>query len=136
MMRVRGAIDVYFNSPELAANFANWPVHMQMQLTPLRNGARQLAAVLSPQNSADQESNRIIWQRLYMPNVGTTITGPGAIEFHNSNVAHLEVDVKVKRKFDRANWQLDLIVEVETAAAALHQGSGYLRGLFKSSDGI
>ncbi len=136
MMRVRGTIDIYFNSLELAAAFANWNVHMQLQVVPSRDGNLQTAAVLSPGNAADQESNRIIWQRDYLPRTGTTITSPGAIEVHESNYVGMEVDIKVKRRFDRAVWGLALVVDVEAAAADLHQVSGRLRALFKASDGL
>jgi len=65
--RIRGCMDVYFDSSELASNFENWTVFMQIQMAPARNGAFVNAAILSPGNSADQESNKIIWQRLYYP---------------------------------------------------------------------
>ncbi len=136
MLRVRGELDVYFNSPELAVDFTNWPVHLQIQLVPTRNGVFDTTAILSPQNSADQESTRIVWQRVYMPNTGTTITGPGAIEFHTSDKKGMEVDIKVKRRFDRAEWALMLVAEVENGAVVLHQLSGYLRALFATADGI
>ncbi len=136
MMRVRGTIFVYFSSAELAVAFANWPVHIQLQMVPARDGVINQGAVLSPQNSADQESNRIIWQRLYMPRAGTTITGEGAVELHESSAVALEVDVKVKRRWDRADWALALVSEVETGSVVLHQFGGYLRGLFATGDGL
>ena len=134
--RVRGQIDVYFSSTELAASFANWPVHMQVQLIPVQNGAAVLASTLTPSNSADQESNRIVWQRLYMPRAGTTITGAGAVELHESNHVSMELDIKVKRRFDRALWALQLVVEGELNALVLHQMSGYMRAIFRTADGI
>ncbi len=136
MLRVRGTIEIYFSSAELAANVDNWPVHMQLQLVPLQDGGVNNAAVLTPSNAADQESNKIIWQRSYYPRAGTTITGPGAVELHENNYIGLEVDIKSKRRFDRANWALVLVVEVETAAGALHFLTGRLRALFAAADGL
>lgn len=136
MLRVRGTIDVYFNSTELAAAFVNWPVHFNVQLVPARNGLFEPASVLSPQNSADQESNRILWQRLYMPRAGTTITSPGAIEYHEADKVGMELDIKVKRRWDRAEWALMLVAEVENVAISLHQMEGYMRALFSTADGV
>ncbi len=136
MERVRGNLAVYFNSTELAAAFANWFVHLMIQLVPIQDGAIVTDSVLSAGNSADQESNRIIWQRLYYPNVGTTITGPAAVEYHTSQYSGQEVDIKVKRKWDRATWALVLSYDGEAAAVDLHILGGQLRALFRSSDGI
>ncbi len=136
MERVRGNIEVYFSSTELAAALDNWPVHMSMQLSPIRGNTIPAASVLSPMNPTDQESNRIIWQRQYYPRAGTTITSPGALEIHESNYVGLEVDIKVKRRWDRALWALQLVVELETNANLLHLTCGALRALFRAGDGV
>jgi len=134
--RIRGNIDVYFDSVELASNFENWSVWMQIQIAPARNGAFTSPAILSPANAADQESNKILWQRLYYPRAGTTITSPSALEVHESNYVGIEIDVKVKRRFDRAMWGLILVVDCESTAIGIHHASGTLRGLFRTGDGI
>lgn len=134
--RIRGTFEVWFNSTELSVDFANWPVHLQLQMVPANNGVIDTGAALSPGNAADQESNRIIWQRMYYPNTGTTITGPGAIEYHTSNYFGIEVDIKSKRRFDRSTWGLALVYEVEINAEALHQVSGQLRAIFRASDAL
>ncbi len=136
MERVRGNLDLYFNSTELAAAFANWFVHLMVQLVPVQDGAIVTDSVLSAGNSADQESNRILWQRVYYPNSGTTITSPGAVELHDSNYRGQEVDIKVKRKWDRATWGLVLSYDGEAAAVDLHILAGHLRALFRTEDGI
>lgn len=134
--RIRGTLAVYFSVTELAASFDNWPVHYQIQLVPARDGAITTEAILSPQNTADQESNRILWQRSYYPKSGGTITGAGAVELHESNYSGIEVDVRVKRRFDRATWALILVADVETTAGTLHVVGGHLRALFRAADGI
>ena len=48
----------------------------------------------------------------------------------------MEVDVKVKRRFDRAVWALALVVDVNVDAEALHHVSSGLRALFRTSDGV
>lgn len=136
MERVRGHIQIFFNPAELAANFDNWPIYVQLQLVTLQSGTILSGAALSPRNSADQESNKIIWQRVYYPAVGATITGPGALEFSPDQFAAIELDVKVKRRFDRSLWALALIVEGETTGLTLHQMSGHMRALFRSSDSL
>ena len=134
MLRVRGTIAVYFDTNELSTSLANWAVHFSIQLVPARNGVFQTAAILTPSNSADQESNRIVWQHMYYPQSGGTITIPGDIEFHDT--WHTDVDVKVKRRFDRAVWDLMLVADVEAGAALRHLSCGYLRALFATADGL
>ncbi len=134
--RIRGTFEVYFSSAEIADSLENWFVHLQIQLVPAENAAISVASVLAPSDSADQESNRIVWQRLYYPNSGTTITQPGALEMHTSTSAGMEIDVKVKRRFDRANWALALVYDCNLVSEALNLGCGQLRALFKSSDGV
>ncbi len=136
LMRIRGQIEIFFNVAELAADFDNWRVHLSIQLTPARNGVVDGSSTLSASNSADQESNRILWQRIYYPRTGSTITAPGALEKHDSNYAGQEVDVKVKRRFDRATWALVLVMDVNEDAEGLHFGTSTLRGLFRSGDAL
>jgi len=132
--RLRGHIAIYFSEVELAAAFVNWPVFMSIQLVPLHDGAIVNLAVLSSRNAGDLESNRFLWRRAYMPQRGTPIVGPGALQFDTHN--GFEVDVKSKRRFDRANWALILVADVEATAMTLHQISVEMRGLFRTADGV
>ncbi len=134
--RVRGQMEVYFSSTELAAALANWPVVISLQVVQLVGGSIKASSSLSPMNAADQESNKIIWQRTYYPRAGTTITSPGGLEVHESSYVGIEVDIKVKRRFDRATWALALVCEAEAGAQLLHLTSGFLRALFRTGDGI
>lgn len=134
--RIRGFIEVYFDSAELASALENWFVHLMITLTPVRDGDIDLTSVLSPGNQADQENNRILWQRLYSPRAGTTITAPGALEKHESNFVGQEVDVKSKRRFARDSWGLSLVMDCNVAAESLHLGAASLRGLFRAGDGL
>ncbi len=134
--RVRGAIDVYFHSDELATNFNTFPVTFSVQLVPLRDGAIDVAAILSPTNAADLESNKFMWIRTYYPDTGLTITTPGPLEFHTSTAKPGKVDIKSRRRFDRSLWALIATVECETGAIALHRNSGTLRALFRTYSGI
>ncbi len=134
--RVRGNVGVYFDALELGDAMVNWSVMMQLQLVMARNGAITSPAVLSPMNTADQESNKIIWQRRYYPVSSTSITRAGDREVISSNYRYQEVDIKVKRRFDRATWALAFVVEAEATALTLHMGYSSLRALFRSADGI
>lgn len=134
--RVRGEIQMWFSEAEITASTNNWPVHMTLQVVPTADGSIDLDSCLSPGNAADQESNRIVWQRLYYPIAATTMTAPGPVELFSSQHAMVEVDIKVKRRFDRSTWGLALVAECETNAFALHFMGGRLRALFRGSDGI
>jgi len=136
LLRIRGSLDVFFLESETTADFDNWRVQLGIQLVPARNGVVDIAATLSLNNAADQESNRILWQRVYYPKPTTTITAPGAVEMFASNYKGQEVDVKVKRRFDRATWALVLSMDVNIDAEALHAVGGTLRGLFRASDAL
>lgn len=134
--RVRGTIEIYFDVAELTSNLDNWFVHMSLQLVPARDGAVDAASALSCNNAADQESNRIIWQRLYTPDTGGTITSPGPLERHTSVFSGQEVDVKSKRRFDRSTWALALVYVCDNVADGIHLFQGNMRALFRSSDSL
>ena len=134
--RIRGHLEVFFSVAELTADFDNWFVHAQLQIVPARNGVMAAISALSPGNAADQESNKIIWQRFYVPEAGFTITSPGALELTSSSSAGMEIDVKVKRRFDRAVWALALVIDTNVDAKALHHMSCSLRALFRTTDGV
>jgi len=73
---------------------------------------------------------------MYLPDTGTTITSPGAIEKHTSTSAGMEVDVKSKRRFDRATWGLALVFDTNVDAEALHFITCSMRALFRTTDGL
>lgn len=133
--RIRGGISVFPGVVELAADFLNWPLMLTIQLVPLADGAILDAAVLSAKNSADMESNRIIWQRSYYPEGGGTITAPGALERH-SCPNNGDVDVKSRRRFDRAEWALLLTCDNDSSVSTATVISINLRGLFRAADGL
>lgn len=135
LLRVRGALNVFFLESQLSVSFIRWPVSVQLQLVGARDGQVDVQQILSPGNAADQESNRIVWQRDYYPAAGTTLSSPIG-ELTQSDYAGIEVDIKVKRRFDRATWMLALVLEGEANANTFHQIGGRLRALFKTSSGI
>jgi len=133
--RIRGHIQLYWNGAQLAANFDRFFVKLGIQLVPVRNGVILDASVLSLNNSADQENNAIVWQRSYYPDTGGTITAPGAVELHTQKQSSV-VDVKSRRRFDRALWALVLSANVTAAAEAGIFATVKLRGLFRASDAL
>ncbi len=136
MMRVRGSFDVYFEDAGLLLDFIQWPADVSVQLAPVRNGSVLNTSILSTFNAADQESNRIVWQRLYLPQTNGIQVGPGGERLINSNRIHGEVDIKVKRRFDRALWALVLVIEAGALSGALHHCQGTMRALFSAGDGL
>ncbi len=135
--RIRGHVAFFWNqAADLAVDLDRWFIKAWIQLVPLRDGAIQNPAVLSSRNAGDLESNRFIWLRHYLPSTGTTITSPGAIERTGSVTNYIPVDVKSKRRFDRATWALLLGVDIDNDAIASTLVSFDLRGLFKAVDGL
>lgn len=134
--RIRGSIDLIFDSSELATNFNTWSVTMSIQLVPIRDGAIDEPSILSPTNAGDLESNRFLWVRTYYPDTGLTITGPGALEQHTATWKPGLVDVKSRRRFDRSLWALIGTAECETGAITKHRNSGMLRALFRTYSGV
>lgn len=134
--RVRGFTHVWFDETQTLLSLIRWPVVMSMQLVPIRDGTIQITSVLSARNTADLESNRLIWIRGYYPANGTPIIGPGATNLDPGNWMDTEVDIKSRRRFDRATWALILVVDVDATAKDLHLGAISLRALFRSPDGV
>ncbi len=133
--RIRGHLAFYWDQAnDLAVDLDRWPIMVGIQLVPLRDGAIQNPSVLSMRNAGDLESNRILWRRTYMPDTGTTITSPGAIERTGCRYNNIEIDVKSRRRFDRATWALVMSMDIDVDSVAL--ASLELRGLFRSSDGL
>lgn len=132
--RIRGHLAIFFDEAELVAAFINWPVFMSIQLVPAQDGAIVPESVLSSRNAGDLESNRFLWRRAYLPQLGTPVIGPGPLNFDTHQ--DLQVDVKSKRRWDRANWALIMVVDVECTALTLHHISLEMRGLFRTADGL
>ncbi len=133
--RVRGSIWTWLGEVETTADLANWATLMTVQLVPVRNGAIIDDSVLSARNTADLENNRIIWQRAFYPMGGATITGPGPLEYYDMR-GNGDVDIKSRRRFDRALWALILTADIDISIAGVNQSAFRLRGLFRAPDGL
>lgn len=129
--RVRGSIAVYFEQGVNDLQF--WSLDLMLQLIPLKAGGFVTSAVLNPRDGNDLESNRIIWrQRYYNPEAINIATVSGIA----NNFAFDAIDIKSRRRFDRALWALHLVLAVGSgfeSAARFHLD---LRALFRSPDGL
>lgn len=136
--RVRGQVQVYWDADVLdaAAQRANMPVGMNIQLVPIQNGVVALDSVLDPSNSADLESNRIIWRQTYYPDFanenGTAYDGIRAYQCRDN----YNIDIKSRRRFDRATWSLIMTVTYPTVLETEVDAAVDLRALFRSGDGV
>lgn len=131
VMRIVGQMRVYFDSPDVLGDNM---LDFNIQLVPVQDGNVVNNAVLDPANSADQESNRILWRRTYeneFPISGATIH-----KASSGNEQPCTIDIKTKRAFDRALWALVLVVDRTTTAGTDTRVNVDLRGLFKTADGI
>jgi len=106
---------------------------MMMQLMPARDGAVLTDSCLAANNAADLESNRILWRHQFWPATTDAIT----FDVQPVSVAHMvEVDIKSKRRFDRALWALVLSLTSETTSQNDHFTAIDLRGYFKAADAL
>jgi len=103
------------------------PVATAVVLTPRTSLATFPAAVIHPRDAADLESNRFMWIDYATPQEiwPANILGAGA-----STSAQIswrrEVDIRVRRRVDRENWQLDL---VSVAHGSFNDSPGFNNGL-------
>jgi len=111
-----------------------------IQLVPVRDGVILDDAVLNPLNTADVESNRIIWRRMtYYPAMSgqefTDSVGGRWRAMYNNEDARF--DVRSKRRFDRALWGMIHAInfsELDIAAQSNYKSD--IRCLFRSPDGL
>jgi len=105
-----------------------------IQLVPIQDGTIALDSVLDGRNAADLESNRIIYRGTIYPNM------PDASGALVDAVRHYSqetiIDIKSKRRFDRATWALIMSVSFDTVNEVKVRHGNSLRALFKSADGV
>ena len=136
MLRVRGTIFTTFLGSVLAAvgGQAKVAIPMSIQLVPVRDGAIIDDAVLSTRNAADLESNRILWRGCAWPNHANT--NGIVIDVDRVYPDKIDVDIKVKRRWDRASWALVMATIYNSIDEAVMQQAIELRGLFQTPDGV
>lgn len=137
LTRIVGAIRIFFNDLDIGAagGTIDACLPMNIQLVPARNGVLEVGAVLDPRNSADAESNRIIWRGTYTPEGSTSGFLLNTVRMYGSHEPS-KIDIKSQRRFDRATWGLILAASFETADFFNLRSVVDLRGLFKSADGL
>lgn len=115
----------------------NIVIPANIQLVPLSGGIVALDSVLNPRDSADLESNRIVWRHNYYPNFsdasGVVFSGG---RFYDIRPGTEHIDVKSRRRFDRASWALIMAIEYDTVAETSQFAAVDLRALFRTGDGV
>ncbi len=138
MLRVRGAIYNGYQQINLAGGNGNRLVShaMNIQLVPVTNNTVVLDSVLDPRNPTDLESNRVLWRRTYNADLNATDgVSIGAVR-RIPHAGPSEIDIKSKRRWDRALWSLLLVSSYDTVEGFDHRINLDLRGLFRASDGV
>lgn len=145
LLRVRGFLGSYTEPiGSLAGNeLRDHTMHFMLQLVPARPGLVNVPdgiQLLSGNLAPDQESNRILQQWVYPPG-GAYGSGGNITEFGASGQAHTtnfkEIDVRVKRRFARAQWALVLSATSSVVAFdTLNRVYCNFRMLFRTEDGI
>jgi len=137
--RIRGWVNTYTLGTiiDTAGQRANIPIPMNIQLAPIQNGVIIGGAVLDPSNAADNESNRIIWRQTYVPNLNTPDgTAYDGVRAFQNDYASSVIDIKSRRRFDRATWALIMTVVFDTVVEVDVDASVDLRALFRTGDGV
>lgn len=136
LLRIRGRMLTTWTETMLAAASGTERVAVpyNIQLVNIRNGAIDPSGVLDPRSGADMESNRIIWRYTAYPTFGAR----GGVNVGATNVftETYDIDVKVKRRFDRATWALIMCVSYDSADEVLVDTSLDMRALFMTPDGV
>jgi len=137
LVRLRGSLVVYFPVADISQGTGPQSTFMEtnIQLVPIANGVIQDEMILNPLNAADLESNRIIWRQNYTMEAradGALIASQRFYSQHEKT----EVDVKSKRRFDRALFALVIVVAYPIIdETSIRVGMGW-RGLFLAADGL
>lgn len=136
MLRVRGEVFTTFQNGMLAGvgGQAKVAVPMNIQLVPVRDGQIVDDSVLANTNAADMESNRILWRGTAWP-LSDSAEGI-AIDVQRVYTHLTTIDIKVKRRWDRASWALVMAVTFNAVDETLVEQAMEMRALFQTPDGI
>jgi len=130
--RIRGSIQIWFRDADVVAA-VDWFVHLSIQLVPARAGVVDLNSSLLSANASDVESNRFVWRKSYTAPL-TSVSGILYTRCIQDNA--FEIDVKSRRRFDRATWALVISAEGSANALAEHFIQVDLRALFRAPDAL
>jgi len=131
--RVRDSIQIWANetNPVVFEQFCT----IGLQLVPTVGGAIiSTAQLLVPTNAADLESNRWIWRRSYMPHTRFIEVATAQVPWCRGQDP--EIDIKSRRRFNRAMWALYLTVIADTTFETSIRMNIDLRALFRTGDGL
>ncbi len=138
LVRIHGQMQNFFDGPNMAllAGEGAAIATYNIQLIPVRDGAIQATSVLNPRNSADLESNRILWRRSYTPRFSEAPLSNLDQDRVMSQMQTDVIDIKTQRRFDRATWALIIVSAFEATTEDDHRVGFDLRGLFRTTDGL
>ena len=139
--RARGHVAFWVDDADVAATLANGVLSSNIQLVPVDQGAITDDAVLSPADPFDLESNRVLWRRTYLPDLQAADTVPqwGGLRLRpmwGDTTDRGVLDIKVKRRFDRANWALIQAVLYNAVNFGNAHAMSDIRALFLAPDGL
>ncbi len=115
------------------------PVVLSIQLLPIIDGVGAAANLMSPFNTSDIESSRIMWWRSYHPwntTAGSTVQVSGVPMAQTHDYTNSLIDIRVKRRFDRSRYALVLQFTALTVQETRWGIAFNLRGLVASTAGI
>lgn len=130
--RIRGFVQIWFEDVAVDAAIANWTVDCSIQVIGARAGSIDLGASLDSTSAFDLESNKFMWRASYSAPVPSL-----AANLHRTqqNVPTVEIDVKSRRRVDRATWGVAFTLQASAASRAAHKIRVDLRALLRASDG-
>lgn len=131
--RIRGSI--YISHAELFSALGDHLVTLGIQLVGVVNGVVPVTGILDPDNAADLESNRWIWRKQYSVTGSSFLVG-AARQVMMAEPGPAELDIKSRRRFNRADWALFLTASTGLITPAEYFMGIDLRALFRSGDGL
>jgi len=113
---------------------------MSIQLVQTQQGATGPIS-LSSTNASDLDSSNFLWRKEYHPGVTNghietlSIFGAGG-DMPGTMFPHHDIDIRVKRRFDRSQWALTFNTVSQLGAITEFACAFQFRGLFLTSGGI
>lgn len=129
--RIRGWVWFHIPNTVIDASATDLGMNVSMQLCPIQNATLVTQAILNDTNAADKENNRFLGFWNIFPTGWNSI--PLTMDAVAGQAVTLEIDVKVRRRFDRSVWTLLLTTSAINVGIGTVTVAAELRALFSGT---